>query len=132
MKKRVLIAEDEDLITSTIVALLNTMGLEYIAVDNGEDAIKEFKSKKFDLIITDIFMPKLDGFQFIEFIRNVNKKIPIIVISGYIDNETIRKIKNIGADEYIEKPFSIKEVKEVIKNFIGESWWNFVFFSIFF
>ncbi len=121
MKKRVLIAEDEDLITSTIVALLNTMGLEYIAVDNGEDAIKEFKSKKFDLIITDIFMPKLDGFQFIEFIRNVNKKIPIIVISGYIDNETIRKIKNIGADEYIEKPFSIKEVKEVIKNFIGES-----------
>ncbi len=121
MIKKVLIVEDENLIVSTIKALLNTMNINYFTAENGEIALDEFKKNSYDLVITDIFMPKMDGFQLIEEIRKLSKDIPIIVISGYIDNETIRRIKHLGANEYIEKPFSLKDVKETINFLIGEN-----------
>ncbi len=115
MIKKILIVEDEKIITNTIVALLEKMGIEYFTANNGEDALEKFKTNKFDLIFTDIFMPKMDGFKLIEEIRKIDREIPIIVISGYIDNETIRKILELGANKYIEKPFSLKEIKKIIE-----------------
>ncbi len=120
MPKKILVVEDEELISNTLKALLDVMKIEYKNVSNGKEGLKAFKTDNYDLIITDIFMPEMDGFKLIEEIREINKNIPIIVISGYIDNETIRKIKQIGANEYIEKPFSIKEVKTAIIRIIGE------------
>ena len=120
MNKRILIVEDEGLIVSTLEALLKSMDIDFISVKNGLKAYEEYKNNKFDLIITDIFMPEMDGFQLIEKIRKEDKKIPIIVVSGFIDNETIRKIKNLGANEYIEKPFSLQDVKKIIIDLVGE------------
>ena len=118
MEKRILIVEDEDLIISTVEALLQKMKINYDTAKNGKEAIEKFKNEKFDLIITDIFMPVMDGFQLIEEIKKIHSDIPIIVISGYIDNETVRKIKNLGANEYIEKPFSLLDVKKSIEKYL--------------
>ena len=93
---------------------------EYItpAVD-GQDGLKKFKSKKFDIIITDINMPNMDGIEMINRIRELDDEVPIIVLSAYDNSEYLMKTINLGVDAYIIKPLVlelfINAIKKVIK-----------------
>ena len=91
MKKTILIAEDETMVAETLTDILELLDYDVKITFNGEEALKNLKNKKFDLIITDIYMPQLDGFQLVKKIREFDKKIPILVLSGFIDSEHIQK-----------------------------------------
>ena len=117
MTKSILIVEDEELVAETLSDILELLGYNVTITSNGEEGFKKFKKEKFELIITDIHMPKLDGFQLVKKIRSSDKEIPILVLSGFIDSEHIQKILDMGADGYIEKPFTIAKIKSVLKKF---------------
>ncbi len=92
-----------------------------IAVD-GEDGLQKYKehNNKINLIISDINMPKLDGIQMIEKIRETDKKIPILVISAYSKAEFILKSINLGVCDYILKPLEIEQFLKVLERIIKD------------
>ena len=113
----VVIIDDHDPIRKAIRRVLSQMGfstvLEY---SDGHDALKILGKKPVDLIITDIFMRKVDGFKLLRKIRSQNfgADIPIIVVTGESSKEDIVKTVDLGADDYILKPFQISDLEKKV------------------
>lgn len=107
---KILLVEDEQHIATLQIEILSHAGYEVVHKINGMEAYVEFKQNDFDYIITDLMMPIMDGKQLIDLIRANNKQIPIVVISALNDNFTKERAKELGANSYLEKPFSIAEL----------------------
>ena len=112
MKKKILIIDDEKSIRLILEATFKDL-FEVISLDDGEKALNYLQSGNLpDLIICDIQMPNIDGFQFIEKIRNSGffEDIPLIMLSGSEESKDRIKCFELGADDYILKPFNPKEL----------------------
>ena len=103
----VLIVEDEPSIANLIQMSLNENYLTKIAND-GEEALKEIKQATFDLILLDIMIPKINGFELMEYLKD--EMIPVIFITAMSDTQNIVKGLKLGADDYLTKPFNISEL----------------------
>ncbi|BBK30864.1 response regulator receiver domain-containing protein [Stella humosa] len=79
---RILVIDDDELVAKTIVALLESAAHEVEVAINGREALKAFRAGAFDLIVTDIFMPEVEGLETIREIRRIDRKVPIIAMSG--------------------------------------------------
>lgn len=105
---KILVADDSKTTLALITESLKKMGHTIIAVSNGFDAIEVYKTKHPDLIILDVIMEGMDGFECAKRIRSidVDEWIPIIFLSGAVDDENIAKGIDAGGDDYLTKPFS--------------------------
>lgn len=114
MGKKVLVVDDEKLIVKGIRFSLEQDGMEVDAAFDGEEAVERVKEKKYDIVLLDIMLPKLDGLQVCQQIREFST-VPIIMLTAKGDD--MDKIMGLeyGADDYITKPFNILEVKARIK-----------------
>jgi PAS domain S-box-containing protein len=88
-----------------------------VAVD-GEDGLKQFKENEFDLIITDINMPKLNGLDMIEKIRDIDKNIPILILSAYNEEDLFMRSIKLGIDGYILKPIDLEQLMSAFQRVI--------------
>ncbi len=113
MSKRVLVVDDEKLIVKGIRFSLEQDGMEVECAYDGEEALKIAKEQKFDMILLDVMLPGLSGFEVCQQIREFSD-VPIVMTAK---GEDIDKILGLeyGADDYITKPFNILEVKARIK-----------------
>jgi DNA-binding response OmpR family regulator len=104
-KKRLLIVDDDQEITNMFSTYFNKRDFVTEVVDNGENALASTLLFKPDLIILDIMMPKINGFDVLDILKNTAKTsyIPIIVITALGSKEDIEKAKKLGADAYLEK-----------------------------
>ncbi|HEX2980358.1 MAG TPA: response regulator transcription factor [Anaerolineaceae bacterium] len=109
MATRILIADDEPLYIRLLQINLQTEGYEVITATNGEEALEKITSHSPDLVILDIMMPKLDGIQATERIRQFTS-IPVIMLTARGDEQDRVQGLNVGADDYIVKPFSATEL----------------------
>jgi len=114
-KIKVLLAEDDLNLGQILNEYLNVKGYETELCRNGELAFQAFKRSSFDLCIFDVMMPKMDGFTLAEKIRKADTEIPIIFLTAKSLKEDAIKGFNIGADDYISKPFSMEELLLRIK-----------------
>jgi len=103
---RVLLVDDDEVVLSTLSKVTAASGLESEMVGSGMAALKALDEKEYELIIMDINMPGLDGFEVIKMIRGKNIKTPIIIVSGRKDDFDTLYGLDIGADDYITKPFN--------------------------
>lgn len=104
---RILVVED-DLELNRFVALsLRNYGYEVTAVYNGEEGVNVYEQGKFDMILTDIMMPKKDGFTLVEEIRLIDKKIPVIFMTAKDDKMSKMLGYSMGIDDYVTKPFDM-------------------------
>lgn len=103
---RILIVEDDKDIQETLEFFLNDNGYKTDKAYNGIEAIDKFEKNKYDLILLDIMMPKIDGYAVCEVIRE-KSQVPIIMISALTSEENQIKGLDLLADDYITKPFSI-------------------------
>ncbi len=105
--KKILIIEDNKNMRENIVEILNLANYEVLAADNGKDGVKLAKEKKPDLIICDIMMPELDGYEVLYLLsQNASTaEIPFIFLTAKTEKTDIRKGMSMGADDYITKPF---------------------------
>ncbi|SFN25928.1 DNA-binding response regulator, OmpR family, contains REC and winged-helix (wHTH) domain [Paenimyroides ummariense] len=117
MKYRILYAEDDETIAFLTQDSLQP-NYEVVYCVDGKSALEIFKSQPFDICLFDIMMPKLDGFELAQEIRNLNSEIPIIFISAKTLKEDRIKGLKIGADDYLIKPFSIEELILKIEIFL--------------
>ena len=120
MGKRILVIEDEQLITRSLKKLLEKAGYDADIVSNGQDALEKIKTKDFDLIVSDIMMPDMDGIETIKKIRESLKEqgkeaIPEILITGYANEEKYKSAVDLKVAGYIYKPFDTSDFLEAIK-----------------
>ena len=120
MAKRVLVVDDEKLIVKGIRFSLEHEEFEVECAYDGEEALEKVKEKPFDIILLDVMLPKLTGFEVCQQIREFSD-VPIIMLTAKGDD--MDKILGLeyGADDYITKPFNILEVKARIKAIIRRS-----------
>lgn len=110
MAHRLLIAEDDPNLGQILREYLELKGYEAKLASDGEEALLIFRELKFDLCILDIMMPKKDGFAVAREIRSFNPVIPFIFLTARSQQEDTLKGLQLGADDYIKKPFSMEEL----------------------
>jgi len=109
-KKSILVVDDELSIIKLLRANLEDCGYRVLAAMDGAEAVRTFEKEQFDLVILDITMPKMDGFDVCRRLREWSK-IPIIMLSARGDEMDKVKCLELGADDYITKPFGLNELK---------------------
>lgn len=119
--QKILIADDEFLIRWSLTQTLSQEGYEVVAVEDGKKAIEAVRAEHFDFIITDLVMPELDGWEVLKVIRQAQPSSRVIIITAYGKEDTERIVKEKGAWAYIEKPFIIDKIKEILKVFPTEN-----------
>jgi len=120
MNKRILLVEDTPDLMENIKESLAMEGYQVYAVSNGEKALAAMFDESPDLIITDLLMPVMNGFELIKRVReNLDwKKIPILVFSAMPPLENEKKILELGANHYLKKPSSLTTLLDVVKKII--------------
>jgi len=121
--KEILIIDDDDAIRATIVLHLARLEVGTVDVSDAREAIDLLAVRKFDLIISDLFMPEVDGIKFISIVRRTNPSIPIILISGGGEifplgsrnfGSLTRTASMLGASHILQKPFRGQELRDLV------------------
>src|SRR5882757_5455787 len=112
----ILIVDDEKAIRKTLGEILSYEGYKLDEAGDGEDALKRFKEKTYDVVLCDIKMPKMDGIEFLEKARESNPDVPVIMISGHGTIETAVEAVKKGAYDYISKPPDLNRLLITIRN----------------
>lgn len=107
---RALVVEDNADLNKTVCTYLTNHGYEAVGCLNANDAYDALYEQVFDLIISDIMMPVVDGFEFVEAVRSVNPEIPILFMTARDDLAAKQKGYRIGIDDYMVKPIELEEM----------------------
>lgn len=125
-KGKILVAEDNLANQELLKYHLENLGFDFVIKENGLEALKEYKENKYDLILTDINMPVMDGIEALKQIRlyeekNNKKEIPIIAITANAIKGDKEKFLSLGMDEYLSKPINAKELEKKLDDFLGDN-----------
>ena len=123
MAKKILFIDDEELLTKTFSRILEKTGYDVFIAKKGQDALDMAEEEVFDLVITDIKMPGIDGVETVIKLREVFKKRdlklpPEIFITGFADEKKEAQAKSLNPAAYIMKPFDLKTLLEAVKTTI--------------
>lgn len=122
MKKKVLVVEDHPDTRSVLVLMIERWGFEVVEARNGRDALIMVEQNGFDLMVVDMAMPLVDGFEFVRRVRVQSKtaNIPIIAVTALDAPEDRDRCLQAGCNDYLPKPFSFDDLKAKIDALLGE------------
>ncbi|MDR0882561.1 MAG: response regulator [Candidatus Adiutrix sp.] len=122
--KSVLVVDDYLAVRKTVKELVNSLGMIPTEAENGLKAQEILKNKPIDLVITDLVMPEMDGFELTEAIKNdpALRRIPVVIISTHADAKYIFRALRLGADDYLTKPPTAEMVNTVLTRIFDHDW----------
>jgi len=113
---RILLVDDEESVLRTIGMLFRSEGHEVVPIREGQKVIDMIRSnEKFDILLADIRMEPVDGMQVIKIAHELRPEMPIVVISAYCSEKTVRQAISLGCSAYVKKPFKTEEVLEAVR-----------------
>ena len=126
--KVILVVEDEQEVRKTIVEVLENNGYDVFQSGDGQEAISYLRTYTPDLVISDIMMPNVDGYEVLKYIKNnpATESVPLIFLTAKAEFQEIQKGLEYGADQYLLKPFRMKdlitavEIQLTNKNKVGD------------
>ena len=123
MMKRILVIDDDEICRRTIVAVLEQSDYQVMQADNGETGVTQALQDTPDLIVTDVVMPRLDGFGVFDTLRAhpATRSIPFIFTTGFVDKEGARRGPALGGDALLIKPFALTELLASVKECLSKS-----------
>lgn len=119
--ERILLADDEEDIKTVVAMFLETQGYEVVTAFDGLDALEKARDGGFDLIILDIMMPVLDGFEVCKQLKENEKTrdIPVLMLSAAAHVESVNKGLEAGARDYVIKPFEPEKLREKVEEVLA-------------
>ncbi|MCD7846353.1 MAG: response regulator transcription factor [Oscillospiraceae bacterium] len=121
MSPKALIVEDDAAVRNTLDKVLTSSGIQSVAVASGQEAINQVAAEAFDVILLDINLDGMDGFEVVRLLREKGNHIPVMVVSGRTEDVDMLYSLEIGADDYITKPFNPVTLAAKVKALIRRS-----------
>jgi two-component system, cell cycle sensor histidine kinase and response regulator CckA len=118
--EQILVVDDERRIVENIARCLNREGLEVVGAHNGAEAVAMYKRHRFDLVLVDINMPDMDGYQVMEHILAMDDEVLIIIMTGFASVESAVRALKKGAWDYLKKPFEYADLIKTVKNGLSQ------------
>lgn len=112
---RILVAEDDDMVRQVLERYLARQSMDVQAASDEQEALRLFQDNSFDLVISDLRMPGLDGLQLLQAIKVLNPRLPFVFISGYGDIPTVVDALKAGAGKFLAKPVEMRELARVVQ-----------------
>jgi len=120
MKKNILLVDDDQFFRKAFINKLKHEKYRVFSAAGGVEAIKMISTDDFDVVISDIGMPRVSGIEVLKFIKKSKPKIKVIMISNYVIRKVIKELTKLGADEYIEKSSFLKDISGVLDKIISK------------
>lgn len=114
MKKILLVDDDED-VRDLVERTLTDAGFEVVSAETGEVCLGLMVQEAPDMLLLDLIMPDMDGFEIMRAVRKSHPEVPVVVLSGYIEKETEEIIEGLGGTSFIRKPFSCNDLVMVVE-----------------
>ena len=118
---RILVIDDEKSIRNTLKEILTYEGFEVVEAQDGMEGLKFVEKEKFDIILSDIKMPKMDGIEVLEKLQELSPETPVVMISGHGNIDTAVEAIRKGAFDYISKPLDLNRMLVTIRNAMDRS-----------
>ena len=115
MSNKILFVEDEEDLTLIVADTLHGQGYEVITAVDGVDGLEKFKTKAADIVVADVMMPKMDGFTMAKEIRKLSPTVPLLFLTAKSTIDDVEQGFEIGANDYLKKPFELRELIVRIK-----------------
>ena len=111
----ILVVDDEETLRNILVKILTKEGYKVETAENGEEALEKLRQAQYNLLISDIKMPRLNGFELLKIAKKDYGSMGVIMMTAYGDSYTIKDALLLGADEYITKPFKSFEINLIVE-----------------
>ena len=121
MSSKVLLVEDERTLSGIVRDALETMDFSVELADDGSEGLRRYFEIRPDILVVDVMMPKMSGFDMVNAIRQSDKETPILFLTAKTTVDDVVTGFNLGADDYLKKPFAIPELVVRMKNLLGRS-----------
>ncbi|MGD1848092.1 MAG: response regulator transcription factor [Salibacteraceae bacterium] len=118
MSYRILLVDDEEALRDNIRLLLELEGYEVTDAEDGKSGLEAFHKGRWDLVVLDVMMPQMDGFEVCSAIRRVNSRVPVLFLTAKNEGDDRVEGLRLGADDYLTKPFNLEEFLLRAKNLI--------------
>ena len=117
-KKKIIIIDDDSFILASIEKQLNKEDFDLDLINNPLIGLKKLEKEKYSLVICDIRMKPLTGLEVLQVIKSTQPELPVIIITGFIDDSIMEKAKKVGYDDYLIKPFRKKSLTDSINKIL--------------
>lgn len=112
---KILVVDDEEMMRSLLTKILSREGYQIVTATDGVHALEIMQEQEVNLVISDMKMPRMNGFELLKHIKNDSPDIGVIIMTAYGDTYTVKDALLLGADEYITKPFKSFEISLVVE-----------------
>jgi DNA-binding NtrC family response regulator len=116
----ILVVDDEDALRTVLSTELTSAGYEVGTATDGDEAIAEVQNKKFNLILLDIKMNRVDGFEVLKFVKKNYPSIKVIMLTGFADLKNAIESKKLGAEDFVSKPYDLVDLLTTIERVLSE------------
>ena len=118
---RILVVDDEEALRTVLSTELEGEGYQVSTAGDGEEAIKILGSQQFHLILLDIKMPNVDGFEVLKFVKQKQPSTKVIMLTGFADLKNAIESKKLGAEDFVSKPYDLVDLLTTVERVLGTS-----------
>jgi DNA-binding NtrC family response regulator len=119
-KSTILVVDDEEALRTVLGSELTNEGFQVQIAADGDDAIRELGKSGFDLVLLDIKMPRMNGFEVLKYIKENHPKTKVVMLTGFADLKNAIESKKLGADDFVSKPYDLVDLLTTIERVLNE------------
>jgi DNA-binding NtrC family response regulator len=117
--RRILVVDDQESMRTLLRDMLEVIGHEVVLADGGEQALASLQQSEFDLVLSDLNMPGMDGTALLKAIKSTYTQLPVVIITGYGTFHTEKRVMKEGADGYISKPCTLAKIERTLASILS-------------
>lgn len=119
-KRRILVVDDEDALRTVLSGELVSEGYDVGTAADGDEAIASIQKEGFDLVLLDIKMPRMNGFEVLKFIKEKYPRTKVVMLTGFADLKNAIESKKLGAEDFVSKPYDLVDLLTTIERVLSE------------
>jgi DNA-binding NtrC family response regulator len=119
-KSSILVVDDEDALRTVLSNELANEGYQVQNAADGDEAVSELTKSAYDLILLDIKMPRMNGFEVLKFVKEHHPKAKVVMLTGFADLKNAIESKKLGADDFVSKPYDLVDLLTTIERVLAE------------